>query len=81
MLEKVYNPTTAIALKFIDLQHNLITSYVKLVIEFVDVDGLEHLWAEHQAVSVLTPGLVDLQKFMFSNKYHLTVSALARVCR
>ena len=43
MLEKVYNPTTAIALKFIDLQHNLITSYVKLVIEFVDVDGLEHL--------------------------------------
>ena len=81
MLEKVYNPTTTIALKFIDLQHNLITSYMKLVIEFVDIDGLEHLWVEHQAVSVLTPGLVDLQKFMFSNKYHLTVSALVRVCR
>ena len=29
--------------------------------------------------SVLTPGLVDLQKFMFINKYHLTASALAWV--
>ena len=32
------------------------------------------------AGSVLTPGLVDLQKFMFSDRYHLTASALARVC-
>ena len=30
--------------------------------------------------SVLAPGLVDLQKFMFSDKYHLTASTLARVC-
>ena len=29
---------------------------------------------------VLTPGLMDLQKFMFSDSYHLTASALARVC-
>ena len=32
------------------------------------------------AGSVLTPGLVDLQKFMFSDRYHLTASALVRVC-
>ena len=30
--------------------------------------------------SVLTLGLVDLQKFMFSDRYHLTASALAQVC-
>ena len=29
---------------------------------------------------VLKPGLVDLQKFMSSDRYHLTASALARVC-
>ena len=29
--------------------------------------------------SVLTPGLVDLQKFMFSDRYHLRASTLARV--
>ena len=28
------------------------------------------------AGSVLTPGLVYLQKFMFSDRYHLTASAL-----
>ena len=38
--------TTTIALKFINLQHNLIILYMKLVVEFVRVDGLEHLWAE-----------------------------------
>ena len=32
------------------------------------------------AGSVLTPKLVDLQKFMFSDIYHLKVSALARFC-
>ena len=32
------------------------------------------------ARSVLIPGLVDLQKFMFSYRYHLTGSALAQVC-
>ena len=46
MLEMVSDPTTTITLKFIDLQHNLIISYMKLVIKFVGVDGLEHLWAE-----------------------------------
>ena len=43
MLEIIYDPTTTIALKFIDLLHNLVISYVKLVIEFVGVDGLKHL--------------------------------------
>ena len=46
MLEMVYNQTTATALKFINLQHSLIKSYMKLVIEFVGVDGIEHLWVE-----------------------------------
>ena len=32
------------------------------------------------AGSVLTPELVDLQKFMFSDGYDLTISMLARVC-
>ena len=32
------------------------------------------------AGSVLTPWLVDLQKFVFSERYHLTGSELARVC-
>ena len=32
------------------------------------------------AGSILTPGLVDMQKFMFSDRYYLTASALARVC-
>ena len=43
MLEMVCNLTTTTALKFIDLLHNLVISYVKLVIEFVGVNGLEHL--------------------------------------
>ena len=43
MMEMVYDPTTTIALKFIYLQHNLIISYLKMVIEFMIVDGLEHL--------------------------------------
>ena len=30
--------------------------------------------------SVLMPELADLQKFMFSDRYHLTGSALTRVC-
>ena len=80
MLKMVYNITTTTALKFIDLLHNLVISYVKLVIEFVGVNGLEHLWAERNSLSILTPGLVDLQKFMFTDRYHLTASALARLC-
>ena len=43
MLEMVYDLITSITLKFINLQHNLITSYMKLVIEFMSVNGLEHL--------------------------------------
>ena len=42
MLEIVYDPTTAIALKFIDLLHHLIIPYIKLVIESVGVSGLEN---------------------------------------
>ena len=30
--------------------------------------------------SVLTPGLVDLEKFMFSDRYHLTASTLTQFC-
>ena len=43
MLEMAYNATTTISLKFINVQLNVVTSYMKLVIEFVDVTGLEHL--------------------------------------
>ena len=32
------------------------------------------------AKSVLRAGLLDFQKFMFSNRYHLTAPALTRVC-
>ena len=46
MLEMIYDPTTTNPLKFIDLLHNLGIPYVKLVIEFVGVNGLEHLQAE-----------------------------------
>ena len=49
MLEMVYNPTTTFAMKFFNLQHDLVISYMKLVIEFVDVDRLEHLWAERNS--------------------------------
>ena len=80
MLEMVYNQSTTIALKFINLQHNLIISYMKMVIEFMAVDGLEYLWAERSRGSLFTPGLVDLQKFILSDRYHLTASALGRVC-
>ena len=73
MLEMVYDPTTTIAWKFINLQHNLIISYMKLVIEFMGIDGLEQ---NVTAGSVLTTKLLDLQKFMFSDRYHLTASAL-----
>ena len=74
MRELVYNPTSTVALKFINLEPNLIISYMKLVIEFVGVDWLEHLWVEHNSQTVLTPGLADLEKFMFSDRYHLTAS-------
>ena len=49
MLEMVYDPTNTTALKFVDVLHKLVISYVKLVIEFVGVDGLEHLWAERNS--------------------------------
>ena len=49
MLEMSYNPTTSITLKFINLQHNLIKYYMIFVIEFVQVDGLEHLWVERNS--------------------------------
>ena len=43
MLEMVYDPTSTIPLKFIDMLYNLVILHAKLVIEFVDVDRLEHL--------------------------------------
>ena len=45
----VYDPTTTTALEFINLQQNLIISYMKSVIEFVAVDGLEYLCAERNS--------------------------------
>ena len=42
MLELVCNPATTTALKCVNLQHNLIIFYMKLVITFVDVDGFKH---------------------------------------
>ena len=38
----IYDSTTTITMNS-NLQHSLIISYMKLVIEFVGVDGLEHL--------------------------------------
>ena len=52
MLKMVYNLTITVALKFIDLQYNSVISYMKLLIEFVDVDGFEHLWAEGNSFRV-----------------------------
>ena len=80
MLEMVYDPTTSITLKFISLQHNLIISYMKLIIEFVSAMDLNTSERNVTARSDLKAGLVDLQKFMFSDRYHLTASALTRVC-
>lgn len=52
----VYDPTTTITLKFIDLQHKLIVSYVKSLIEFVGINGLEQ---SITVESILTPRLVE----------------------
>ena len=63
MLEMVYDQTTKIALKFINFQHNLIISFTKLVIEFVGVDGLEHLLAERNSrisLDTRTCGLAEV---------------------
>ena len=79
MLEMVYHPTTTIALKFIDLLHNLVISYMKLVFESVGVNGLEHLWAECNRIG-FEARACGLQKFMFSDRYHLAAITLARVC-
>ena len=62
----VYDPTTTIALKSINLHHNLIISYMKLNNSKQNITG----------GSVLTAGLVVLQKLMFSDRYHVTASAL-----
>ena len=42
----VYNPTNILLLKSIKLQHILIISYMKLVIESMGDDKLEHFWEE-----------------------------------
>ena len=77
MLEMVYDPTTTIALKFINLQYNLIISYMKLVIEFVGVDRLEHFWAgRNSRICLDIRGLQTCR----SDRYHLTASAMTRVC-
>ena len=62
----VYDPTTTIALKSINLHHNLIISYMKLNNSKQNMTG----------GSVLTARLVVLQKLMFSDRYHVTASAL-----
>ena len=43
MLEMTYNPNSTIALTFIDLQHDLVMTYMKAVITLVGVEGPEHL--------------------------------------
>ena len=65
----VYDPTTTIALKSINLHHNLIISYMKLNTSKQNI----------AAGSVLPAGLVVLQKLMFSDRYHVTASALTWV--
>ena len=62
MLEMVYDPTNTTALKFVDVLHKLVISYVKLVIEFVGVDGLEHLWAERNSRICLEDSACGLVK-------------------
>ena len=75
----VYDPTITTALKFIALLHNLVISYVKLVIEFMGVNGLKYLLAECNSQIRLDAKIYGLQKLMFSDRYHLTASDLAWV--
>lgn len=49
MLEIVYDAITTTALIFINLLHNLVIPCVKMVVEFVGVNGLEHLWKERNS--------------------------------
>ena len=78
MVEMVYKPTTTIALKFINLLHDLVVSYVKLCLRvWMDLTTSQQ---NVTAGSVLTPGPAKLHKFMFSDRYHLTASTLAWVC-
>ena len=53
---------------------------MELVIECVEHLDLNASERNATAGSVLTPGLVDLQKFMFSDRSHLIATTLARVC-
>ena len=46
MPEMVYHKTTIIALKIINLQHNLVIGYMKLGIEFVNFSRIEDLQVE-----------------------------------
>ena len=73
-----YNPATTIALKFTNLTHNLVISYVKLITKLVSFDGLG-LERNITAGSLLTSRLVNLQ-FIFSDRYHLKSSVVAWVC-
>ena len=50
---------------------------MKLVIEFVGGSELEHFEWNVTVKSVLASWLMNLQNFMFSDKYHLATSALA----
>ena len=62
MLEMVYDPTTTTALKIINLLHDLVISYVKLIIKcswvLIDLNTSERNVTDG---SVLAQGLVDLQ--------------------
>ena len=80
MLEMVYDQTTTTALKFINIVHNLVISYVKLINQFMGLKGLENLLVEHNSRIRLYAWVCGLAEFMFSDRYHLTGSALARVC-
>ena len=45
----VYDPTTTTVLKFINIVHNLVISYVKLINQFMGLKGLENLLVEHNS--------------------------------
>ena len=53
---------------------------MKLVIELLGVHGLEQLYVERNRRICLDPRACGLAEFIFSDRYYLTASALARVC-
>ena len=61
MSEMVYDPTTTTVLKLIDLLHDLVILFVKLVIDFVVSMDLKTSDRNVATGSVLTPEFVDFR--------------------